>query len=392
MRRFMAWLAVSGLVVVASMVKVSVYLLAPVAVPDVARERPSAPGPHAVGFDRMVVDGDAPIEALVWYPADGTGGVRATYSTDLQLFDPVGRLSVGSFRGQAIRRAATVNSSGPYPVVVLSPGFAMSSSSYAWLGEHLASFGFFVVSPDHDEALDPAKLGVAAVARTGDVHMVLDHLVRHDRFSTMVNMDRMAVVGHSLGGFTALAAGGARLDTDDFGRRCAVAYGEADPNSWLCDALLPQVEEMASVAGLDAVPSGLWPSTGDPRVDAVVSMAGDAFLFGADGMAAMEVPMMVLGGTADLDAPFAWTTQLAYDHASSDVREMMKLPDAGHMIFVNSCDATRRLIELAPNDFCFDERWERRAAHRLIADRTTAFLQATLRSESEPRRSPWRVR
>ncbi len=381
MRRFIMWLSVAGLVMVAVTVRASAYLLAPVVVSNEVGERFGAPGPHAVGFDRMTVASGGPLEALVWYPAAGGEGVPATYSSDVQLFDPVGRFSVGSWRGSAIGEAPTAETAGPYPVVVLSPGFAMSSSSYAWLGEHLASFGFFVVSPDHDEVLDPARLGVAGVGRAGDLRLVLDHLVRHGRFSAMVDVDRLAVVGHSLGGFAALAAGGARLDTDDFGRRCAAAYLQADPSSWLCDVLEPQVESMAEAAGLDAVPPGLWPSMGDHRVDAIVSMAGDAFLFGADGLAAIEVPTMVIGGTADTDAPFHWTSHLAYDHVSSDVRKMLVLPDAGHMIFANSCDVTRRLIEVAPNDFCFDEHWERGAAHRLVADRTTAFLQAALGGE-----------
>lgn len=54
----------------------------------------------------------------------------------------------------------------PYPLIVLSPGFAMGAEAYGWLAEHLASYGFVVTAPEHQEHMDPAdQLWQAAVAR-----------------------------------------------------------------------------------------------------------------------------------------------------------------------------------------------------------------------------------
>ena len=39
-----------------------------------------------------------------------------------------------------------------------------------------------------------------------------------------------------------------------------------DPSVWLCDDLLPHMADMATLAGLDSVPEGLWRAWADPRV------------------------------------------------------------------------------------------------------------------------------
>jgi predicted dienelactone hydrolase len=55
---------------------------------------------------------------------------------------------------------------------------------------------------------------------------------------------------------------------------------------------------------LSSVPQGLWPSLGDTRIKAILPMAGDAYPFGAAGLASITVPVMAMGGTADWGTPF----------------------------------------------------------------------------------------
>ena len=90
----------------------------------------------------------------------------------------------------------------------------------------------------------------------------------------------MAVIGHSYGGYTALAAGGAQIDTGSFQATCQEVQGTEQPGAWLCEMLLPKMADMAELAGLDEVPDSLWPSRVDGRVKAIVPIAGDAFFFG----------------------------------------------------------------------------------------------------------------
>ena len=89
--------------------------------------------------------------------------------------------------------------------------------------------------------------------------------------------------------------------------------------------LLPHLAEMAELAGLDAIPEGLWPDWSDPRVDAIVPMAGDAYFFGQTGLAEIDVPVLAIGGTLDSDTPFLWGPQPTYEHASSPTKALSSL-------------------------------------------------------------------
>ena len=140
---------------------------------------------------------------------------------------------------------------------------------------------------------------------------------------------------------------------------------------------------MAQLAGLDTLPPGLWPSWSDPRVDAVVSLAGDAYLFGQNGLAGIAVPVLAIGGTADEDTPMSWGAHPTYAYVSSPAKAMVALENAGHMIFTAPCEAIPLLLRFMSAEFCFDPGWDRYQAHNLIKHFTTTFLLAELKQDPQ---------
>jgi predicted dienelactone hydrolase len=276
---------------------------------------------------------------------------------------------------------------GGYPLVVLSHGFAITAGSYGWLLEHLASHGLVVVAPHHRELLDPGVLWRSTVERPQDIKTVfsrVDDAVRPGgEFEGLIDSQTVAMVGHSYGGYTALAAAGARVNTDAFKFTCDSAYFTSDPLAFLCDALLPRVGDMAESAGLDPVPAELWPSWSDDRVDVAVTMAGDAAIFGELGLAEIDVPVLAIGGSADTDSPFEWGTQLTYEYVSSSRKVEIALEGAAHLIFAGPCTNTRRILSLVSLGFCSDPAWDRDEAHRLVKHYVTAFLLAELKDDQE---------
>lgn len=355
-------------------------------------EEDAARGPHAVGISSVTTD-DAPISMTVWYPAHrpDTDVRPVTYPYAIHMLGPDSAVALATYEGHARPGAPADLVHGPFPLVVLSHGYGISSTSYAWLAEHLAAHGFVVIAPRHRESLDPAALWQATIQRPQDVLTVLsfvgDEVDPGGRFDGLVDAETVAVVGHSYGGYTALAAAGGRLDTTAFQGACATAYASDDPLAFQCDQLLPRVDDMAGLAGLDAVPATLWPSWADPRVDAVVSMAGDAAVFGRAGLAEVHVPVLAIGGTADRDAPFEWGTRPAYEHSTGNRKVEIALTDAEHLIFAGRCDTVRRIVRVAASSFCSDPAWRRDRAHRVVAHYTTTFLRAELQRDRRAARA-----
>lgn len=344
-------------------------------------------GSYSVGTKKLVIENDQGLEMTVWYPAaDDTQIHTNTNVYEIKMGKPFGTVSIASSDGQAIDGASYNLSDGPFPLVILSPGFSIGSTSYAWLAEHLASYGFVVISPEHQEHLDPEdQLWRSAVTRPLDILSVFAYLDEQVKsradLEGVVNPDLAAVVGHSYGGYTTLASAGAKIDTAALGSHCQNAIEEEHEAAWLCEMLIPHLGDMAELAGLEAVPDGLWPAAADPRVDAIVSMAGDAFFFGEDGLAEINVPLMAIGGTADKDSPYTWSTQPAYEYSSSSRKIEIELQGAEHMIFTASCENIRWYLKFLSGEFCKDSTWDRSYAHALTKHFATAFLLTELKHD-----------
>ena len=244
-----------------------------------------------------------------------------------------------------------------------------------------------VIAPEHQEYLDPGnELWQSAIERPLDVLNVLAYVDEQTAdggvFDALINAERVAVIGHSYGGYTSLAAAGARINTAEFKSHCEEASASNHPAAWLCDEILPHLDNMADLAGLDGTPDDLWPAWSDPRVVAIVPMAGDAFFFGYGGLAEINVPIMAIGGTADNDAPYEWGTYPAYQYASSPRKVLISLTDAEHMIFTNPCEKIPFYLKPFSGEFCSDTDWNRRYAHELVSHFTTAFLLAELKQDT----------
>lgn len=100
----------------------------------------------------------------------------------------------------------TSTAEGTFGAVAISPGYTAGESSIAWLGPRLASQGFVVFTIDTNSRYDqPASRGDQLLA-------ALDHLTDRSSVSDRIDPQRLAVMGHSMGGGGTLEAAKERPD------------------------------------------------------------------------------------------------------------------------------------------------------------------------------------
>jgi predicted dienelactone hydrolase len=124
-------------------------------------------------------------------------------------------------RGQlAVRNA--VAEPGTYPLVIFSHASGQNRRSSTFLCTHLSSHGYVVAALDHSEVISEdlarrddeteeqkaVRTDAWIANRVPDARFLLDHLLNRAACGPEVQVDptRIGIIGHSFGGWTALAA------------------------------------------------------------------------------------------------------------------------------------------------------------------------------------------
>jgi predicted dienelactone hydrolase len=220
------------------------------------------------------------------------------------------------------------------------------------------------------------------ISRPVDVSRQIDYAValtaNDGAWAGLIDVEHVGVTGHSFGGYTALAAAGARLDWDYLAEVCETYPAPLET----CGAVLPYIERLAQLAGWDEVPASPWPSFGDDRVDAVAPLAPGGLVFSPEGVRDISVPVMLLGGTHDTDTIPEYNFHPVYD-ALSAPKTLVLFEGADHMIFFFECADAPWLVDVGAFWVCSDPVWDMDRAHDLIDHLVTAFLLAELYGDEE---------
>ncbi len=361
------------------------------AAPEPVGLRPDAPpyalhGPYWVGYQTLMTRyADYALQVAAWYPATNPEAFEesVTYPAVSSKWEGIPLEVQVSSQGHALDQALPDVRGAPYPLVILSHGFANQPWAYSYQGEHLASHGFIVLAPNHLESLDAnySAIGMASIRRLTDVqHTILysEKLTAEEGpLAGLIDTDQIAVVGYSFGGFTALLAAGGQLNFEALRSACVV-LPEDHPIGVLCPSLLGSEEGMAALAGLEAVPKGLWAGWDEPRIRAIISAGGETELLGADGLASITIPVMVMNGSGVQALPSEWSSGATWDQVSSTQKVMVVLREANHCIFAEGCDHFTWPLRIGWYAGCADPVWDMNRAHDLINHFTTAFLRDML--------------
>lgn len=182
-------------------------------------------------------------------------------------------------------------------LIILSHGTGGSELGHSSLAEGLARGGYLVAALRHpgdnwqDRSIWDKAPGAFFVERPRQASRVIDALLSDpgwkDRISADAKGPRVGVLGHSAGGFTAIALAGGQSDLSRIGAHCA-KEGADDPI--LCS--------MGRTGQPSQGPTMIAPTT-DKRVRAVFAMAPMGVVFTASSLAGIDIPTSIYAAEKD---------------------------------------------------------------------------------------------
>lgn len=236
---------------------------------------------------------------------------------------------------------------GLHRLVVMSHGTGGSALADHAMAATLARAGFIVAQPQHagDNHADTSKAGPAAwTTRPREISTVIDALAASPAWQPLLQLDKVGVHGMSAGGATALTMAGARWRVLQIARHCA-EHADEDLGFCFNGATDPaaRAERKASFERArnapDAVlPAGLTDWHGgrdnadprpDPRVAAVSAAVPVAAIFSADSLAAIRIPVAIVGADRDQNLLPAFHSQRVLKACTACVA-LDDLRGAGH--------------------------------------------------------------
>lgn len=319
--------------------------------------------PLPVGMrDRVMVDSDAarPLTMRVWYPT-------------VPEAKPADQDQRALFYGFRAALDAPLMP-GRHPLVLLSHGYGGNVTNQGWLAVELAARGAVVAAVNHP-GTTTADLDSPQTAqlwqRPRDLGRMIDYLTGAAPWRDGIDGARISAIGHSLGGFSVLAAAGARIDLARFLADCAEHPRHAD-----C-LMSPRfnLDQEATRQPLEA-------DLRDRRIRAIVALdTGLARAFVPGSLADLPVPALVIAAGAENPMmPAALMSRPLAVRMPPATTRYLEIADAGHFSFLPVCKPGAAAILTAEGEpaICADGGGRDRVAlHRQIADAILVFLDQT---------------
>lgn len=313
---------------------------------------------------------DRPLKVEVWYPA-AAGGTATPYAG---VFLRDGETQV-TLHGKAARDAAPAATETPYPLVIISHGYPGNRFLLSPLAENLASKGYVVASIDHTDSTynDQSKFGSTLVNRPLDQKFVLDEIERlggedGSFLNGIVDADKAAIVGYSMGGYGAVISAGAGVT------EAAVGFEWGAPEKTLA-------VHQAGSESHNALP--------DERVKAVVAFAPwgmERGFWNEDALARIQKPIFYLAGSADDVSGYDKGVKAIYEGTINADAWLLTFENANHNAAAPMpapAESWKKSEKLgwAPFDHYADPVWDTVRMNNIAQHFVTAFLGKYLKED-----------
>jgi predicted dienelactone hydrolase len=316
---------------------------------------------------------DRPLTLEVWYPATLRPRQRElTHYNDVLghgAGNPERPLLPFEFGGRAARDAEALNKAGPYPLIIVSHGYSGSRVLMTWLTENLASKGYVVVAIDHTESTHADAAGIAStmIHRPRDINFTLQSVAAMNRqgnsfLAELVDVNRTAVIGYSMGSYGALSAAGVGVS------QAAVSFPGPVPGGHLggLQAGKPEYQTLldsrikALIAFAPYAPAGFWDSVSIEK---------------------LSIPSFFIVGAQDQTTGYA-AAQWLFDNAVNSERYLLVYQGAIHEVGANPAPP---LADAHFREYVHyqEPAWDNRRLNNINQHFVTAFLGVYLRGEQD---------
>jgi len=258
---------------------------------------------------------DRKFKVEIWYPAIIPAGKEE--HTVYQTEDPANHQP--PLQGKALRDASPVTGE-KFPLVIVSHGYPGSRTLLTYLTENLASKGYVVAAIDHTDSVLGAVKGFESTLlnRASDqlftIQSIRELAAAHDSFLYgLPDLNKIAIVGYSMGGYGALTTAGAGLN-----KKSGIAqFVPGDYlQDWMADSPKFQALDRSAIKAMVAIaPWGEQPpqSAWDRK-----------------GLAGIHIPSLFIVGDHDDVADFEQGVKPAFQQAVNSERYMLVYENARH--------------------------------------------------------------
>ena len=260
---------------------------------------------------------DRPLTLEVWYPAALAPGTAGGGTYRVVTRDPAIQATL---HGRAVRDAAPLGGSAPFPLVIISHGYPGNRFLLSHLAENLASKGYVTVSIDHtDSTYDDQKTFASTLYnRPLDQLFVLSEIARlaaagsGSFLSGHVDVSKTGIVGYSMGGYGVVNVIGGGFSA------ASETLSTAPPHRLLAErgAANPQYRNSLDRRIKAAIAIGPWGMQGG--------------FWDAEGLRGIRTPVLFVAGSADDVSGYERGTRAIYQAAVNAERYLLTFLQANH--------------------------------------------------------------
>ncbi|RII34277.1 alpha/beta fold hydrolase [Clostridium chromiireducens] len=229
---------------------------------------------------------------------------------------------------------------GEFPLVIISHGNGGSHLLYRTISTHLAKNGYIVAMVEHygnnrnNNELENSEENL--ILRPKHISLTIDKILSDSFFSRNIIKDKIAVIGHSMGGYTALALAGG----------------------------VPRTREGKIIK-----------TSPDQRVKAVVLLAPGAGWF-LNGLDNVTIPILMLTAEHDPITP-AWNAEFVLQSISDkSLVTFRQIENAGHFSFLSPFPESMKSAKFLPSTD--PEGFDREEFHAQLPKEILAYLDEKL--------------